>query len=696
MLAPPEEIALINSRFGILDHIPIGILILKKDFTVLFWNKYIEDWTGIPRNSIIGTDINTHFPHFKMPKYSSRLYSIFEGGPPTIFSSQLHANIIPSTLGDGRQCVQHTIVTPVWAAENNGFYALFSIQDVTDLTHRIQDYRTMRDRALGEVTIRQRAEQELLKTQEELELRVKERTAELVTINQQLQAEIIERKQIEEELKKLLTTLHTLVDHIPEGVLLLAPDYRVVLSNSIGETYLKTLSAASVGEMVTEISGHSLKDLFEQSQNRICQEIVISGPPGYIFELAGSTIEQGSIAKGMVLVLKDVTEERSLQERIYAQERLAAVGQLAAGIAHDFNNILTGIIGFADVLLTESTFPYEDRQMIEGIFESGMRAAHLIRQILDFSRKSYSAMKPLGLSVFLAELTQFIRRTIPENIKISLRCDPNEHVVVADTTKIQQIITNLALNARDAMPEGGVLSFSLSRLNVAHSQIPPVPDMPDGEWVVLTVTDTGTGITSETIPHIFEPFFTTKEPGKGTGLGLSQVYGIVKQHNGFIDVHTEMGVGTSFIIYLPAGRNEEAVSDKVSDLEMPEGKCETILVVEDNAAIRNLIHRKLTKLNYQVLTANNGREALLLFEEKQHKIKLIITDLVMPDMGGVELSKTIRSKNSLVKIIAISGYPLCFEEKDILDTNFFECITKPFHIITLVQAVSDALGSEVS
>jgi len=696
MLTNSDEYKIINEKFGILDHIPIGILILKNDFTVLFWNTCIEDWTEISRNKIIGTDIRAHFTHFKTPKYISRLNSIFEGGPPTILSSQLHRNIIPSTMWDGLQRVQHSIITPVRSIDAAGYYALFSIQDVTDLTNRIQNYRTMRDTALEEVATRKRAQHELLKIQEELEVIIKDRTADLVGANKKLRVEVLERRQIEEELKELVTMLNTLLENIPEGVLLMDTDNRVVHANDIGKQYLETLSGRSVGEIISELAGRPMSDLLAQSQTGIPQEIVMDGPLQYIYKLVGSTVKQGLVEKGKVLVLKDITEERGLQERINTQERLAAVGQLAAGIAHDFNNILTGIIGFADILLAESSLTYEYRQMVEIILENGKRAAHLISQILDYSRKSSSVMKPLDLSTFLNEFTKFIRRTIPEYIEISLSCGPDECFVFADPTKIQQIFANLALNARDAMPDGGVLSFALAQLHVAHSEKPPVPDMPDGDWVVLTVSDTGTGITPEIVPHLFEPFFTTKEPGKGTGLGLSQVYGIVKQHKGFLDVQTRIGRGTSFIVYLPAVKALELLSDELKRSEEPRGKAETVLVVEDNEPIRTLIERKLTQLNYKVITASNGRDAVRIFEKKQNEIKLVITDIVMPEMGGIELCRMIKGNKPFMKLIALSGYPLDYDEKELLHIGFAECIKKPFNVITLVQSVYSVLDTELN
>lgn len=690
-----NKIDMTEKEFDVLDYIPAGICILRKDLTVVFWNSCLEDWTGIYREKILGTDIASHFPHLNDSRYLSRLQNIFEGGPPTIFSSQLHKYIIPSPTQKGNFRIQHTTVTSIRAADGSGFYALFAIQDVTDLTHRIQGYRTMRDQAFEEIKERKRIEAELIKTREELELRVRERTADLVSVNKELEQEIVERRKAEEELKKLISTLNTLVDHMPEGVALLNAENRVILANSIGERYLRTIADVGIGNILSDISGHPLTNFIVSESNKTWGEIEIDAQPKSIYELAGRAIGQNNNISGMVLVLKDVTEERILEERIHSQERLVSVGQLAAGIAHDFNNILTGIIGFADLLISDSTLENEERSMVDAIMENGLRGAQLIRQILDFSRKSISEMKTMDLKAFLNEFSTFIKRTIPENIHISVSYDPGEYSVLADPAKIQQVLANLALNARDAMPEGGELKFTLSHLTLTHNDRPPVPDMPEGNWIVVYVSDTGTGITSEIIPHVFEPFFTTKDVGKGTGLGLSQVYGIIKQHEGHILLDTEVGKGSKFIIYLPeAGSKTERISADEAAV-FPFGQDETILVVEDNEAVRNLVERRLTKLNYRVLAATNGNEALKLFEDNYDKIRLVITDLVMPGMGGIELSRMLRAKNPSLKIIALSGYPLGSEKEDFLPAGIVECIHKPFQGQILAKAVSRALNKNI-
>lgn len=690
-----NEIEAATAQFSILDQVPVGLCVLRRDFCVLYWNRCLEDWTGIPRGGIVGGNLLDHFPHLGAPKYAERFRTIFEGGPPAIFSSQLHNYLIPAPLNQGSMRIQHTTVTSVPSCDHSDVYALFAIQDVTDLTHRIQGYRTMRDQAFEEIKERKKAEDALLKAQAELETRVGLRTADLVSVNERLEHEIGVRKGTEVELKKLISTLNILVEHIPEGVVLLDDQQRIVFANERGKEHLRTLTGKSGGDVVDSIAGRSLRDFLASSPQIIWREVMIHHPSKFVFEIAGRTIRQGRAVSGIVLVLKDVTDERFLDERIHSQERLAAVGQLAAGIAHDFNNILTSIIGFAELILSDSDLAKDDWDMIQAILQNGQRAAQLVRQILDFSRKSISEMQSLDLLLFLKEFSKFIRRTISEDILISVDCKPGGYMIWADPAKIQQVLANLILNARDAMPHGGRLSLSLSRLHVAPGKAPPVPEMPHGDWIVLNVTDTGTGITSDVLIHIFEPFFTTKEVGKGTGLGLSQVYGIIKQHEGFMDVRTKVGTGSSFIVYLPAHDVPLECRRSGRGPSVPKGSDETILVVEDNESVRDLIERKLIKLGYTLLTARNGKDALSVMGDHAGKIRLVITDLVMPEMGGLELSRRIKASYPSVGIIALSEDPMGSEKEELEDAGIDDLIEKPFVVQRLAEAVRKALGGKL-
>jgi PAS domain S-box-containing protein len=503
--------------------------------------------------------------------------------------------------------------------------------------------------------------------------------------------DISERKRAEEELRKLNNTLDTLVRYMPEGVLLLDEEGRVIHANPVGRKHLEALAVTGEGGVINFISGRPLQEFISHSPEEVSHEIKMEDPSKRIFEIAGRTIGKGDVVGGAVLVINDVTRERELDERVQLQDRLAAVGQLAAGIAHDFNNILTCVLGYSEMLLTDADLPKDVRKQVDTILQSGQRATELIHQILDFTRKSTSELKVVDLMPFVEEFTGFIRRTIPEDIEIYFNGGDEKYMVKADLTKMQQVLTNLAVNARDAMPEGGVLKFALHNKDISKGKELQFPGMEIGRWVLLSVSDTGEGINPDDLSHIYEPFFTTKGVGKGTGLGLSQVYGIVKQHYGYIDVKTESGKGTMFDIYLPEVLEPAIPYVGKPVAAMPRGEGEAILVAEDDGKVRDLFKSVLESLGYKVLDAENGIEALRLYDAKRDDIKLVITDMVMPEMSGVELSRTLKERDPYLKIIGVSGYPTRMQVKEMRDSGIIEWISKPFKLQDIAFKVHKVL-----
>jgi len=392
-------------------------------------------------------------------------------------------------------------------------------------------------------------------------------------------------------------------------------------------------------------------------------------------------------------VARDITERKQIEQQLRQQERLAAVGQLAGGIAHDFNNLLTTIMLYAQMSLGKRDLPPNVTRSFETILDESRKAAELVQQILDFSRHAMLKVRPLDLESFTGEVIDILRRMIPESIHLILETGMGERAapftVEADLTRIQQMLMNLATNGRDAMPEGGELRFGLSRVKVRPGKAPPVAEMAPGEWVCLAVSDTGTGMTEEVRSHLFEPFFTTKEPGKGTGLGLAQVYGIVRQHEGYIGVETELGKGTTFHIYLPAsGAEEEIVEESIST--PPRGQGETILLVEDSEKLVEGVQTTLESLGYRVLTAANGREALKVCKA-EGGADLVITDLVMPEMGGKRLMQELRKATPDLKVLALTGYAMEKSREELKDAGFLDVVYKPFDVDVLAQIIRRAL-----
>jgi two-component system cell cycle sensor histidine kinase/response regulator CckA len=412
-----------------------------------------------------------------------------------------------------------------------------------------------------------------------------------------------------------------------------------------------------------------------------------------------------------------LAELEATQQQVVQQERLAAVGQLAAGIAHEFNNIMSSVILCSEILLAASNLSPEVRARLTTIRQQGQRAADLTQQILDFGRRAILQRRDLDLLSFMVELRNVLQRTLPESISVHLSCHTDEITVNADSTRLQQAIMNLVLNARDAMPAGGELGIGLERVRFEDSQETPLPEMRVGEWARLTVTDTGSGIPPDVLPHIFEPFFTTRAP-LGSGMGLSQTYGVVKQHQGHIDVDTAVGEGTTFTIYLPAlpaPRPETLPSEAV---EMPEGNGETILVVEENLVMRRALADCLTMLNYRALTVADGREALALFERQGggpskeasqagsiggsveeargtgQDIALVLSDLVMPEIGGMVLCRALKKRNPAVRVVILTSYPLQEEAEELASVGVVSWLQKPVSFEQLAKAVAQALKED--
>lgn len=379
----------------------------------------------------------------------------------------------------------------------------------------------------------------------------------------------------------------------------------------------------------------------------------------------------------MLVVVRDVTEARQAQKRAHLQDRLAAVGQLAAGIAHDFNNILGTIILYSELMMSSDTLAPKDRDRLSTIIKQAQRGSTLTAQILDFSRRSVMEMHPIDLVPFLKEMEKLLSRTLPESVSLSILVgEKREHIINADPARIQQVIMNMAVNARDAMPYGGTLTFELNQIEVDRLNS-PYPGMRPGRYINLQIKDTGHGIEPDDLPHIFEPFFTTKPSGKGTGLGLAQVYGIIKQHEGYIDVSSKPGEGTNFDIYIPAVQLP-AQATPIHLKTMSElGAGEHILVVEDDEATRTALCEILESLGYQVSSACDGNEALKIIEGQNGSLDLVVSDLVMPNMGGRELYDHVSNSYPGLKMVMITGYPLGSHTRELLDRDRVSWLQKP-------------------
>jgi len=382
---------------------------------------------------------------------------------------------------------------------------------------------------------------------------------------------------------------------------------------------------------------------------------------------------------------------RDSEEMLRHSQKMEAVGRLAGGVAHDFNNLLTAIIGYADLLRQRFADNPAARQPADLIHQAGEQAAGLTRQLLAFSRKQLLQPKVIDLNVVVANLQRLLQRIIGEHIEIRTAGETTPACVKADPGQIEQVIVNLGVNARDAMPRGGRLTIRTRHVQLNGSD--GTADLAPGEYVALDVTDTGEGMDEETKARIFEPFFTTKGPGKGTGLGLATVYGIVKQSRGGIVVESERGRGSTFHIYLPRehGAVEESASEPVPTKSARAG--ETILLVEDEEMVRDLVCEILRGRGYRVLATDNGHEAVRLVREEKQGVDLLISDVVMPEMNGAMVAQGVQEVCPRARVLFVSGYSETDMADQGMETLAFQVLQKPFTPDTLTRKVREVLGA---
>ena len=366
--------------------------------------------------------------------------------------------------------------------------------------------------------------------------------------------------------------------------------------------------------------------------------------------------DQDNQIKHFEVTAEDVTEKRTLEEQFRQAQQMEEMGRLAGGISHDFNNLLGVVIGYSDLALTSLSPNDPLRDQIEEIKKAGHRAASLTRQLLAFSRSQVLTPKVLDLNTVVAETSKMLLRLLGEDIELITKLSPVLDHVKADPTQIEQVIVNLAINARDAMPKGGKLVIETRNAELDRSYgLLKLVDVQAGNYVLLTVSDTGIGMDKETQARIFEPFFTTKGMGKGTGLGLATVYGIIRQSGGYIWVYSEVGRGTTFKVYLP--RVTEMLSEVEPEISSPlPSSSGTILLVEDEDSLRELSHRVLEGLGYTVIEAANGAEAMRIASQCADRIQLLVTDVVMPGMNGRELAELLVASHSEMKVLYVSGH----------------------------------------
>jgi two-component system cell cycle sensor histidine kinase/response regulator CckA len=491
-----------------------------------------------------------------------------------------------------------------------------------------------------------------------------------------------------------------LVELSPDGILILDPEGLILLGNPavhrmVGATVDRSLQGQRASELM------SLHD-WQSFQSQV--QPALGNPPTVVslaceftrfngghfpVELTARALPWNETPALQVHV-RDVTEKRKLEVQLLRAQRLESIGTLAGGIAHDLNNVLTPILVAAQVL--RSKLPDESSlQLLDTLESSAKRGASIIRQVLGFARGLEGEPRLLQLRYLMAEVERLLASTFPRSIQIRSKMPPELCAVVADATQLHQVLMNLCLNARDAMPHGGLLKIRAENVLVDDALAQANPPAKAGPHVKLTVADTGAGISPELLDKIFDPFFTTKDVGKGTGLGLSTVQGIVRSHRGFVTVESDVGLGSRFHVYLPAVSQNESRCVAGQPITPPRGHGELILVTDDEPGLRTILHEMLVSSGYRVRLAKDGAEAVAIYAQHSLQINLVLTDSVMPVMDGLALIRALATINPSVKIILMTGLVERDRMLEVMDPSVLKTLDKPFTAEELLRCLHAAL-----
>lgn len=505
----------------------------------------------------------------------------------------------------------------------------------------------------------------------------------------------------EAEFRRLSQEFNGLLDAIPDSLMLLDRELKILWANQA--------AADGIGEAAQDLTGRSCH-LLRHGSTSPCEpcpvlDCIRSGSPrleavvrpdGRTWEIRTVPLfdEKGEVAK-VIELQRDISEHRKLEMQYLHAQKMDSIGTLAGGVAHDFNNILTVIMGLGHLTLMTMTEDDPSRRNIGGILEAAERAAHLTRELLLFSRRQVSERRPVDLNEVVGKMEKFLNRVIGEEIVLKQVPHGKPLPIFADSNHLEQVLMNLAVNARHAMPNGGEFILRTQRKVLDEGFVATYGYGKPGTYALLHVSDTGVGMSRETQQRIFEPFFTTKAVGEGTGLGLAVAYGIIKQHDGFINVYSEPGQGSTFKVYLPLIAAPILAAGGPKEVEPIVGGTETVLLAEDNDQVRELMTRVLTGAGYRVIAADNGEEAVRRYGEHAGEVQLLIFDLIMPKMNGTEARDEIRRNKPEIKTLFASGYsPDLARHKAYLDGRSYLVYkpVSPRDLLKKVREVLDATG----
>ncbi len=510
-----------------------------------------------------------------------------------------------------------------------------------------------------------------------------------------------ERRLAEEALRARERELRLITNHLPGPISHVSRDLRYLFVNDHYERIFGKARAEVLGRTMAEVIGAELFQRVEPQVRRVLageqvsfesQVRTAAGVLDHALVTFVPDLDPEGNAVGFFVIAFDISARKHLEEQLRQAQKMEAVGQLAGGVAHDFNNVLTVIQGHTAMLELDSDLPAITRESLGEIKQAADRAANLTRQLLTFSRRQARRPSHLNFNAVVTNMARLLGRVLGEDVALDLHLSNQDLVVLADAGMMEQVLLNLAVNSRDAMPRGGRLGIETSSADFDATIITRMPQARAGVFVCLAISDTGTGIPVDVLPRIFEPFFTTKEVGKGTGLGLATVYGIVQQHEGWITVESDPGRGTTFRVYLPWQIGAKVEPPTRRETEATRGGHETILLVEDEPALRGLVGNLLERAGYRVFSAANGPQALAQWRAHPKEVDLLLTDLVMPDgMSGFDLGALLTHDDPRLRVVYTSGYSpeIAGRGQELIPgVNF---LAKPFVADGLLEIVRAAL-----